>query len=919
MKTILFLAAGTKEVTKLDLEKEASSIEQELKRLGRNAVFEFKVELAQTAEDLRHALVDHQPQVIHFAGHGSGSKGIVLGQQELLSTDTLEQYLAPHQNTVECVILNACFSAVQASAIIKHIPFVVGMNQAVADSAAIQFAVGFYDAWAGGLPIEAAFQTGQASIKSPVQNAIPVLKKRYPETVWQVPINENPFFTGRQEVLHQLQQALHFRQVAALSGLGGIGKTQTAAFYAYSHRHEYQAVLWLFADTQVSLENGLASLTRLLNLPEQDVPEQAQQIAAVKRWLNTHNDWLLILDNADEVKLAQELMPLLSKDLGITRHLLLTTRATNTEPYAQRVSIAKMELWEGRHFLLRRAIEGQHKYGSMSFHPQEYIANQIVTLLDYLPLALDQAGAYICETQCSLEDYLALYQNHASKLLARRGTSVTDHQKPVAKTWLLSFEKVEQESGVALDILRLCAFLEADTIPEEVLGVDDFELNEALHVLLKYSLLQRQPNKILMMHRLVQRVLQDEMTEDEQRGWAEKAVRATIDVFPESGDYLNWPLLERLLPCALVCAELIETWDLEIEEAALLLNQTGYYLDDKANYAQAKPLFELSLAIREKVLGKEHPDVASSLNNLAELLRGQGDYAQAKLLYERALAIYEKVHGKEHPDVATSLNNLALLLNNQGDYAQAKPPYERALAIDEKVYGKDHPEVATDLNNLAGLFYAQGDYAQAKPLYERSLAIIEKVLGKEHPDVATSLNNLASLLDHQGDYAQAKPLYERSLAIIEKVLGKEHPDVATSLNNIAGLLDNQGDYAQAKPLYERALAIREKVLGKEHPDVASSLNNLAELLRGQGDYAQAKPLYERALAIYEKVHGKEHPDVATSLNNLAYLLDNQGDYAQAKPLYERALAIFKKVLGPDHPNTRTVSENYTLFLEEMKK
>ncbi|QIR41386.1 tetratricopeptide repeat protein [Tolypothrix sp. PCC 7910] len=351
----------------------------------------------------------------------------------------------------------------------------------------------------------------------------------------------------------------------------------------------------------------------------------------------------------------------------------------------------------------------------------------------------------------------------------------------------------------------------------------------------------------------------------------------------------------------------------EHPNVAQSLNNLAELYRVQGSYAKAEPLYLRSLAILEKVLGKEHPNVAQSLNNLAELYRVQGSYAKAEPLYLRSLAILEKVLGKEHPNVATSLNNLAALYDSQGNYAKAEPLYLRSLAILEKILGKEHPNVATSLNNLAAFYRVQGSYAKAELLYLRSLAIREKVLGKEHPNVATSLNNLAELYDSQGNYAKAEPLYLRSLAILEKVLGKEHPNVATSLNNLAAFYRVQGSYAKAEPLYLRSLAILEKVLGKEHPDVATSLNNLAALYDSQGNYAKAEPLYLRSLAILEKVLGKEHPDVATSLNNLAQLYDSQGSYAKAEPLYLRSLAIREKVLGKEHPNVAQSLNNLAVL------
>ncbi|MEM6496187.1 MAG: tetratricopeptide repeat protein, partial [Pseudomonadota bacterium] len=331
-----------------------------------------------------------------------------------------------------------------------------------------------------------------------------------------------------------------------------------------------------------------------------------------------------------------------------------------------------------------------------------------------------------------------------------------------------------------------------------------------------------------------------------------------------------------------------------------LNNLAGLYLV-QGRYAAAEPLYKRSLAIREKALGTDHPKVGTALNNLAALYERQGRFAAAEPLYQRSLAIWEKVLGPGHPDVRTTLNNLAGLYQAQGRYAAAEPLYQRSLAIREKALGPDHPDVGAALNSLAGLYQAQGRYAAAEPLYQRSLAIREKALGPDHTEVGAALNSLAGLYLAQGRYADAGPLYKRSLAIREKALGPDHPDVGQSLNNLAALYENQDRYAAAEPLFQRGLAIWEKALGPDHTQVGAALNNLAELYRVQGRYAAAEPLYKRSLAIREKARRPDHPSVGTTLNNLAMLYLVQGRYAAAEPLFKRSLAIRKKALGPDHP------------------
>jgi tetratricopeptide (TPR) repeat protein len=300
---------------------------------------------------------------------------------------------------------------------------------------------------------------------------------------------------------------------------------------------------------------------------------------------------------------------------------------------------------------------------------------QISTELGGLPLALDQAGAYVEETGCGLASYLDLYLQRRAELLKRRGGFTPPHPESVATTFALSLEKVASASGAAADLLCLCAFLHPDAIPEEIftegaaelggnlspVAADPLKLNAAFAETLKFSLLRRDGGaKTLGIHRLVRAVIQDGLTEQEKRQWAERAVRAVSQAFP-SPEFANWAQCERLVPQALACASLIEAYGFEFEEATRLLNQAGFYLYGRARFSNAQPLYQRALAIWEKALGPEHRNVATSLNNLAGLYHAQSRYAQAEPLYQRALAIREKALGPDHPDVATSRNNLAEL------------------------------------------------------------------------------------------------------------------------------------------------------------------------------------------------------------------------------------------------------------------
>ncbi|MDJ0619174.1 MAG: AAA-like domain-containing protein [Calothrix sp. MO_192.B10] len=181
VKKILLLSANPTNTSKLRLDEEVREIEAGLKRAKRREEFEIISKLAVRVDDLRRALLDYEPQIVHFSGHGLGSQGLALennsGQMQLVSASALARLFKLFPQ-IECVLLNACYSEVQAEAIHQYIDYVIGMNKAIGDKAAIKFAVGFYDALGAGRNIEDGFEFGCTSIdlESIPESSTPVLK-----------------------------------------------------------------------------------------------------------------------------------------------------------------------------------------------------------------------------------------------------------------------------------------------------------------------------------------------------------------------------------------------------------------------------------------------------------------------------------------------------------------------------------------------------------------------------------------------------------------------------------------------------------------------------------------------------------------------------------------------------------------------
>lgn len=375
---------------------------------------------------------------------------------------------------------------------------------------------------------------------------------------WGIPLPRNPFFTGREDILETLHRSLDVDRATALTqsyalhGLGGVGKTQTALEYAYRHALEYRALFWIEAETIERVLFSLQRIAELLELPERVSTNQQRVVEAVHRWLSTHDKWLLIWDNLEDLELPHRLLP--PNRQGT---LLLTTRRQALGTLAQGIDLLPMKQEESVLLLLRRAKVLEPEAASEQVRhlaesrPAEYAAaSELARLLGGLPLALDQAGAYLEETGCSLADYLRRFEQQQMFLLDRRGGPGSHHPHSVTTTFLLAQERVEKEQKAAADLLRLCAFLHAEAIPEELFHVgashlgpvlapiasDPAQFDLAVAVLRNLSLMERQTQKhTLSLHRLVQVVLREQMNPGEVHLWSERAVRIVNTAFPAGG------------------------------------------------------------------------------------------------------------------------------------------------------------------------------------------------------------------------------------------------------------------------------------------------------------------------------------------------------------------------------------------------
>ena len=566
-------------------------------------------------------------------------------------------------------------------------------------------------------------------------------------THWNLPCPTQTF-TGRQTHLDQIETALAAGDrvaLTALAGLGGIGKTQIALEFARRHRDDYDIGWFIRAEEPGVMRSDLSALAVRLGLADPTAGPDAT-MAALRQWWATHDRWLLVYDNVEQAdESLRDALPTDGRG-----HVLLTSRSQAWGGTAEKIRVGVLPRDEAVALLLRRAEV------ATPTDAQREAADRVADALGDLPLALEQAAAYVDEAGIAFDAYLDLFQQRRADLLAE-GTLSTAYPDTVATTWSLAFEKAEAECPAAGGLLRLCACLAPDDIPADLIRqwdepwpgpldavrTDQLVWTKALAALRRHSLV-RTDAEGLSVHRLVQAVTFDRMTEAERETWVSAAQlfihqAVHVDMPTMSGRMAEFALL---IPHAIAIASLTGG---DQRAQSQIADRSATFAHLRADFAQAESLFRHALSVAEGAANVEQHELAFLSNNLGNVLQDRGDLDGAEDTFRRAIAIGEAAYGPDHPNVASFANNLGNVLRDRGDLDGAEDAFRRALDIDEAIYAPNHPDVAIRLNNLGGVLRARGDLDGAENAYRRALSIIERALGPNHPNTQIVRNNLASL------------------------------------------------------------------------------------------------------------------------------------------------------------------------------
>ena len=506
---------------------------------------------------------------------------------------------------------------------------------------------------------------------------------------------------------------------------------------------------------------------------------------------------------------------------------MLITSRNQTWPPGQALELPLLDPQVAAEFLVNRTGGADRR-----------AALELARVLGGLPLALEQAAAYVQARGESLTGYLSSFRQRRPDLLSR-GEPI-GYPETVATTWKLAFEDLQQAAPGAAGLLRLLAFCAPETIPLRLLlqsrpGLagplgavvvpmlaplleDPLATGDAVEALRRYSLIQLAGHGSVSVHRLVQAVTADQMPVELAGEWQHATATLIEAAIPEDPRQpATWPVFAALLPHA---------------QAALAADSNGLtriaaYLGHSGSYLAAREFSRGLLDERIRVLGAEDPRTLGTRHDFAWSTGEAGDAAKARDQLAALLPVEERVLGPEHPDTLITRGNLAAFTGQAGDVAGARDQFAALLPVEERVLGPEHRDTLTARHNRAFWTGRAGDVAGARDQFAALLPITERVLGPEHPRTLMTRHDLAWSTGEAGDWASARDQLAALLPVEERMLGPEHPLTLSARHDLACCTGKAGDAAGARDQFAALLPIRERVLGHEHFDILDTRRNLA--------------------------------------------------------------------------------------------
>lgn len=753
----------------------------------------------------------------------------------------------------------------------------------------------------------------------------------------KIPYRSHPFFTGRNSILNTLKEEFFSKKIGTekvLCGMGGIGKTQIAVEFALQFQRNYDVIWWIRAENETLLLSDLEELCKELDLPIKDVDNKLIVFDVLKNWMQTNQKWLLIFDNVNDPEHIYKYLP--ANHQG---NILITSR---NEGRRNSIPIRELSVENSELFLVNST--GLEDIKS---------AKELALELGNLPLALEQASAYIQQSGLTLHEYLERFKFHKIEIIGKG--EALNYKETVLTTWEISLNEVSKKIRKCKDFMLFCAFLSPTMIPKtlfirnkEILpkflrgqGLNILDLDNIFIQLRNFSLIQVEQGTFSV-HPLLQTVIVSELTQEEKGYWVEQV----LELLEKHSKYFVKELgFEPVVSHLIKILEHAHEINYISESVVHIAEMLSKLFFEFGNYDVAIQFGERAVRVSEKVTpfsdllastvyhnmgvvlcktselhkAKEYVEKAllpeslsiedriNYLNTLANIELDLGYVEKAHSLIFESKRLYDEI-SEEIEDqtlIEPILNSLAQVLIEQGHFEEAEDILLKNIeTLKEK--GLDHfPIIAAVYSNLATTWLERGGYEKAKSFFKNALEVYINLFTEDHPRVAQEYNNLGLAYFYNYEFFHAKRFFRKGLELNEKLYQNHNSNIylAKNYNNLGMALEMLENKELALKYYKKSLDIYGNLFGYDYPSAASTFYNIGNLFYLKKDFKRAIENLEKALEIDKKFNGENHLEVGKDLGKLGAIFIDAEDLETAECYSLKALNIFQTFI----PNSMDVS------------
>ncbi|KAJ5741063.1 TPR-like protein [Penicillium malachiteum] len=747
----------------------------------------------------------------------------------------------------------------------------------------------------------------QSEIEMCLKQTQPEKKSDSPEPLnkWIVPFERSIRFTGRESELNELQDMLFAHDQfakAAVSGLGGVGKTQLALelLYRIKEKHYSYTAIWVHATSMESLNQGYYAIAQQLGIRDSRSKEvDFKQLVQDYLSKDSAGHRIMVYDNADNIDMGSR---------SRNGRAIITTRNRKVVVKLAHQNVTELSrISEGLAFRMLRNLLIQIDLIDSGLTD----AKTMTAWLCHLPLAIAQAAAYVNKNGVAVADYLAVLDGQEEDILELISEEFEDVlryydvKNPITTTWLVSFRQIQQRDALAAEYMFFVACIDYKDFPQLLLSPGSSRKKEvdAIGTLSAYTFVSRHSEALSIdLHRLVHLTIRNWLrNEDTLVEWSCRTVARLEEVFPDHGhrNKAVWrmylPHARYVLDSALVAKDNTNRINLEWKLALC------YYSDGR--FDEVETFFQEVVDFRTSMLGPEHAYTLKSMAKLALTHNAQSRFQESRTLGVKVMEIQKRVLGEEDPDTLSTMSHLAMTYSDLSQWKEAEALELQTMELRMRFLGEEHPETLVGMSNLVYLYNCQGWWGKAEGRGKRTITARKKVLNDDHPETLLSIGDLTHTYNNQGRYKKAEELLTHVVNVRVRTLGKEHPYTLSGMSNLAVSYHNQNWLDETEALQAHVVAARKTCLGPEHFSTLTSMAHLSLTYHRQGRWAGAERLGLEIIELRKKIMGPEHDHTLTSMTNLASIYLDDGQLSRAEELGLEVLAIRARVLGMDHTHS----------------